>query len=333
MTSAVLLAVDGGNSKTDVVLVRGDGTPLAMVRGPLSSPHKIGVDGAMDVLEDLVARAARDAGLGGSGPIADIGALVLAGADLPEEVIALDAAASARGWARRVAVRNDTYALLRMGAPAGWGVAVVCGAGINCVGVGPDGTHARFPALGRISGDWGGGEDIGLEALWAAARAQDGRGPATVLAQRVPAYFGFDAPDALAAAIHGGAVPRTRLVELVPVVLAAAAEDAVARALVERLAAEIVALAGVAIDRLGLGGDAVDVVLGGGVIRARDARLEGAIERGLAARAPAARMVIADGAPVIGAALMALDMLGGADGAEERLRRELEHHVRNNGHG
>jgi N-acetylglucosamine kinase-like BadF-type ATPase len=212
-------------------------------------------------------------------------------------------------------------------------VAVVCGAGINCVGLGPDGTEVRFPALGRISGDWGGGEDIGLEALWSAARAQDGRGPATVLAQRVPAHFGLDAPDALAAAVHSGAVARTRLLELVPVVLAAAAEDAVARALVERLAAEIVAMAGVAIERLGLGGEPVDVVLGGGVIRAREPLLEGAIERGLAERAPRATVVIAEGAPVIGAALMALDMLGGADGAEERLRRELDHHVRKNGHG
>jgi N-acetylglucosamine kinase-like BadF-type ATPase len=331
--SAVLLAVDGGNSKTDVALVRGDGTPLAMVRGPQSSPHKIGVDGAMDVVAELVARAAGEAGIAGSGPVADIGALALAGADLPEEVIALDAAASARGWARRVAVRNDTYALLRMGAREGWGVAVVCGAGINCLGVGPTGRQVRFPALGRISGDWGGGDDIGLAAVWSAARAQDGRGRATTLSELVPAHFGFDAPDALASAIHGGAVPRSRLVELVPVVLAAAADDAVAGTIVQRLAAEIVAMAAAAVERLGLEGTAVDVVLGGGVIRARDPRLEGAIERELAGRAPQAHVVIADGAPVIGAALLALDMLGGAEGAEERLRRELDHHVRENGHG
>ena len=31
------------------------------------------------------------------------------------------------------------------------------GAGINGVGVGPDGAVVRFPALGAVSGDWGGG--------------------------------------------------------------------------------------------------------------------------------------------------------------------------------
>jgi N-acetylglucosamine kinase-like BadF-type ATPase len=323
----LLLAVDGGNSKTDVALVRADGTPLAVVRGPQSSPHRIGIEGTMDVLGELVARAAKEAGLNGGARVADVGTLVLAGADLPEEEIALNAAATARGWADRVVVRNDTYALLRMGTSAGWGVAVVCGAGINCVGVGPDGEHARFLSLGHISGDWGGGADIGLDALWSACRAQDGRGPATALEQLVPAHFGFESPDQLAVALHEGAVSRARLLELAPVVLRVADEDEVAGALVDRLAAEVVGMAGVAMKRLGR--PDAEVVLGGGVLRSRQPRLLAAIRDGLAG----ARVVVADEAPVVGAALMALDMLGADGGAEARLRRELEHHVRNNGHG
>jgi N-acetylglucosamine kinase-like BadF-type ATPase len=323
----VLLAVDGGNSKTDVALVNADGTPLAVVRGPQSSPHRIGVQGTMEVLGELVARAAHAAGINGDGPVADVGTLVLAGADLPDEEVALSAAATARGWADRVVVRNDTYALLRMGTSAGWGVAVVCGAGINCVGVGPDGEHARFLSLGRISGDWGGGEDVALEALWSACRAQDGRGPATVLERLVPEHFGFEAPDLLAVALHEGVVQRARLLELPPLVLGAADEDVVAGAIADRLAGEVVAMARVAMRRLGRSD--CEVVLGGGVLRAGHQRLHAAIADGL----PGARVVIAAEAPVVGAALMALDMVGGDGGAEERLRRELDNHVRDNGHG
>src|SRR6478735_7838014 len=103
-----------------------------------------------------------------------------------------------RGWAARLRVGNDTFAVLRAGTESGWGVAITCGAGINCVGVGPDGRHVRFPALGEISGDWGGGYDVGLAGISAAARSEDGRGPATALERLVPEHFGLPAPSELA---------------------------------------------------------------------------------------------------------------------------------------
>ena len=56
--------------------------------------------------------------------------------------------------------------------------------GINCTGVLPDGTTVRFAAVGHISGDWGGGGHLWQEAMWWAARAEDGRGPDTALRTR-----------------------------------------------------------------------------------------------------------------------------------------------------
>ena len=61
---------------------------------------------------------------------------------------------------------------------------------------------------------------------------------------------------------------------------ATAGEDPVAAAIVERLAAEVLALAGAAHDRLGLDGRPVELLLGGGLFRDPDARLLGAIEAG-----------------------------------------------------
>ena len=103
--------------------------------------------------------------------------MFLAGVDFPSEEQSLREALEERRIAGHVVVGNDTLALLRAGTERGWGVAVVCGAGINCVGVAPDGRHVRFPALGAITGDWGGGYDVGAAALFAAARCEDGRGP------------------------------------------------------------------------------------------------------------------------------------------------------------
>ena len=47
VTGSVVLAVDGGNSKTDVALLNVRGSVLAALRGPGSSPHMLGLEGAL----------------------------------------------------------------------------------------------------------------------------------------------------------------------------------------------------------------------------------------------------------------------------------------------
>ncbi len=318
MTVPVILAVDGGNSKTDLALVRTDGSLLSLVRGPGSSPHHLGLEGGLTVLGSLLAEAARDLAL----PVA-AAELLMAGVDFPVEEEALREAVLARGWAERVTVRNDTFAVLRAGTDRGWGVAVVCGAGINCVGVAPDGRHARFPALGAITGDWGGGQDVGLAAVFAAARSEDGRGPRTSLEQAVPAHFGLETPSELAEAIHMGRIPQARVVELPPIVLAEAASDPVAAEIVARLADEVVAMARAALTRLGLIREPLEVVLGGGVLQAEDSRLLRAIEEGLQELGPGLTIRLGESPPVVGAALLGLDELAADGEASARVRSEL----------
>jgi len=313
--SGLILAVDGGNAKTDLALVATDGRVHAFVRGPGSSPHEHGVDGALDRIEALLIEAGAD------GPVA-YAELLLAGVDFPSEVETVQTRARERGWADRVEVANDTFAVLRAGTDRGWGIALVCGAGINCLGIGPDGRQARFPALGPITGDWGGGQDVGLAAVFAAARSEDGRGPRTALEQAVPAHFGVATPLELAEAVHTGAISQRRFVELAPIVLAEAADDAVAAEIVDRLAGEVVTLVRVALERIGPVNDA-DIVLGGGLMQARDARLLAAIEGGLGELGILHSLTVVDAPPVVGAALRALDTLGAAPQAYARLRSEL----------
>jgi N-acetylglucosamine kinase-like BadF-type ATPase len=320
----VVLAVDGGNYKTDLALVRADGGVLTFARGPQSSPHHVGVDGCLRVLEDLLARALRDAGLpNGHGAAADVGELLLAGVDFPVEEEELRAAARRRRLAKRLSVANDTFAVLRAGTEKGWGVAVVCGAGINCVGVAPDGRHARFPALGSITGDWGGGYDVGMAALAAAARSEDGRGPKTSLERGVPEHFGLSTPAAVGEAIHRGRIARARVVELAPLVLSGAAQDPVAGSILARLTDEIVAFVHAALERLELTSVPVEVVLGGGLTRSGEGGLIQAVQAGLRDVAPAATVHATSHSPIVGAALLGLDELGAGRKAQARLRREL----------
>jgi N-acetylglucosamine kinase-like BadF-type ATPase len=307
----VILAVDGGNSKTDLALITEDGTLLAYARGPLSSPHHLGLTGCVDTLQDLVDQA----GLDGR---ADLAQIMLAGLDFPEEEDVARTAFEACGWAVQTRVGNDTFAVLRAGTERGWGIAVTCGAGMNCVGVSPAGRHVRFPALGAITGDWGGGYDVGLAAIGAAARSEDGRGPATVLERLVPAHFDLATTLELARAIHEGTVSRRRVVELAPIVMSVAAEDEVARVIVERLVAEIVAFARAADDRLGLA--EAEVLVGGGLMRAAGDELLGQIAAGLR---PGLTVHRTSAPPIVGAALLALDELGAGRDVQDRVRMQL----------
>ncbi|MFE9493745.1 N-acetylglucosamine kinase [Streptomyces collinus] len=319
--TASVLAIDAGNSKTDVAVVTAAGEVLATARGGGFRPPAVGVGPAMDALAEPVGRALADAGL----PAVSHVSACLANADLPVEEEQLATALHARAWGGSVEVRNDTFAILRAGVAEPRGVAVVCGAGINCVGMRPDGRTARFPAIGRISGDWGGGWGLAEEALWHAARAEDGRGGPTALAGTLPAHFGLPSMYALIEALHLGHVEHDRRHELTPVLFAtAAAGDPVARSLVDRLAAEVATMATVALTRLDLLAEETPVLLGGSVLTAGHARLDDGVRELLAARAPKADVRVVTAGPVLGAALLGLDRLGAGAAAQARARAHWE---------
>ncbi|MFI1955766.1 N-acetylglucosamine kinase [Streptomyces xinghaiensis] len=324
---AAVLAFDAGNSKTDAALVAADGRVLGTGRAGGFRPPATGVDAAVDVLARAAAGAAEAAGLPfGRGPVAERVSACLANADLPVEERRLRDAVAARGWGRATEVANDTFAVLRAGADEPRGVAVVCGAGINCAGMTPDGRTARFAALGPLSGDLGGGGWLADEAVWFAARAEDGRGEPTALARALPAHFGLTTMAELIEAVHLGRIGTGRLHDLVPVLFAvAAAGDPVARSVVHRQAEEIVTLARVALERLGLLGEETPVLLGGGVLAARHPLLHDAITRLLAERAPMAVPRVVTAPPVLGAALLGLDRTGAPAGARARLRETYGH--------
>jgi N-acetylglucosamine kinase-like BadF-type ATPase len=316
------VAIDGGNSKTHVAVGSTDGRLRGFVRGPGSSPHLIGVPGAMALLDSLVRQAIAQAGLP-PGTLLSRAEVYLAGADLPVEVDVLMKAVGEAGWAREHRVDNDLFALLRAGTASPDAVAVVCGAGINCAGRTADGRTARFPALGEITGDWGGGQHLARLALWHAARGEDGRGPLTALSRAVSDHFGRSTVADVGTAMHLGELDRDRVDELSPVLFAVAADgDAVAREVVARQAREVVALATVAAGRLGLLDKPHAVVLGGGVLAARHPLLHNAVAEGLLAAAPLGQLGIVTDPPVTGAALLALDALGSTDPAVEPAVRD-----------
>ncbi|MEV7553253.1 BadF/BadG/BcrA/BcrD ATPase family protein [Amycolatopsis sp. NPDC089917] len=317
----VVVAIDGGNSKTDVLIVSRDGRVLGQSRGPGASPQNIGVEASVRLLEKLVLEALRGAGLPGERPFAAHTSAYLAGLDFPEEEAVLHAALAARGWSDTLIVGNDTLALLRAGSSDGTGVAVVCGAGINGAGVSSDGREQRFPALGKISGDWGGGYRLGEEALWWAVRAEDGRGPATALRAAVIAHFEASSVLEVVRRLHFEDLHSDSIHGLCPLLFAVAADgDEVAQDVVDRFVDEVAVLVAVILRRLELTGEAPEVILGGGVLTGVGAPVIAEIERRCLKVAPRASIQVVDVAPVVGAALFALDTIGAPDTSKSSLK-------------
>ncbi|WP_410607877.1 N-acetylglucosamine kinase [Amycolatopsis sp. lyj-109] len=312
-----IIAIDGGNSKTEVLVISEDGVVLGSSRGPGASPQNIGVAGCVAALEELVLEAYSTFG---TRPKAVHTSAYLAGLDFPREEETLHAALAARGWSDTLTVGNDTLALLRAGS-AGVGVAVVCGAGINGAGVGPDGRVHRFPALGKISGDWGGGYRLGEEALWWAVRAEDGRGPATALRPAVARYFGQPTLLDVVQGLHFEEIDPASIHGLCPLLFeVAAAGDEVAQDIVTRFVEEVSVFAAVILRELDLTEDAPEIVLGGGVLTGVGAPVIAEIEKRCLKVAPRAVVHVVDVNPVVGAALFGLDTLGAPEAAKAALK-------------
>lgn len=318
----LVVAADGGNSKTDLVVATIEAEVLARVTGPGTRPDVDGVPATAAELAELTRVALRAAGLPGDTPI-EVGVYYLANVDFPDDEAAMHAALVDHAVAGEVEVGNDTFAVLEAGSRRGWGIALVCGAGINAVGLHPDGRRERFLGIGAFSGDWGGGWSVAVAGIGAAVRAGDGRGPATALRVLVTSAFEAE-PEAVAIAADRGTITRRQVLSFAPVVLRAAADgDEVAVGIAQQLADEVASFGAALVQRMGLAASDVDIVLGGGVLQAGNPVVQAGITARLRTAAPHARLRTLAVPPVAGALAGALRLAGADDVAIERARTFL----------
>lgn len=317
-----VLGLDGGNTKTVALVVRGDGTIVGFGRaGCADIRHAASIEDALDAVTSAAHTALGAASL----RIADLDATTfsVAGVDWPEDVVFLEEQLAPRGFNRGVLVVNDAFGALRAGSPDGTGVVIACGTG-TAIG-------ARA-ATGRAwyAGYWlvgYGGQALGEEAVRAACRAALGIAPPTTLLARVTAYFGQSSMEGLLRLLTARERPAPpNLAPLAPIVLDAAAEgDETARRIVAGHGTDLGDCALAAARQVGLGDSPYTLVLAGGVVRHPSRLLAGTIIARVHAQAPRARPLVSQFEPVVGAALLALEASGVSIGeaVEARLRASM----------
>lgn len=303
-----VLGVDAGNSKTHAVVSTLAGRLLGLARTGPGNYEAVGMAQAMQNIKQACLEAVAKAGLQ---PGAEAACFGLAGADFPEDYPMLEAEVRKLELAPAVQVVNDTMVGLRGGVRQPYGVVVIMGAGANACGRSPAGQDARLLGEGFIFGDWGGGGMISEAIMHHVFRAYDGRGPRTLLTDLVLQALGVSDMEELARRLYRETIPRSSLLNLTPLVFEAAYEgDPVAVKLVERIGEEAAACAITLIRRLALDRDPVPVVLAGSIFKGKGPLLLDIVRARVHEVAPRACISRPKFEPVVGAAIMALEMIG-----------------------
>jgi N-acetylglucosamine kinase-like BadF-type ATPase len=199
------------------------------------------------------------------------------------------------------------------------GVVIIAGSGSTVAGRNRRGdTYRTLGQGGPLFDDFGSAPDVADRAVQAVARAFTGRGPETVLSDRLCAVAGATSVAGLLEGLTRGSI---EVPEAAPIVLSEAeAGDGPAREIVLDAGRALGGSAAVAIRRLQLEAETFEVVLAGGLFRGLTQMLWGAIYEPVKAVAPRATLVRLETPPVVGACLLGMELGAGPVPPEVRYR-------------
>lgn len=304
---ATILGVDGGNSKTQAAVVDETGRLLAEAREGGSNYQGIGRETAGLLLERLVARVLNEVGAAE----ADVAVYGLSGADRDKDFAVFREIIGPIGRAKKTVLVNDTILALRAGTDDGVGVALIGGAGSNCIGMNRSGVIRKAWGLGPLTGDRGNAGALALDAIVAAMKGVDGRGPRTVLEDKLKAALGLEALEDIIEHDFFDCPRPFNPGSLAPLVFEAANEGDAEAVKVLREHGRAAAEAAVAVMRaLFSADDEIPLVLGGSVYqKGANPTLVETLRAEVAREFPRARLVILKEPPILGALLRGFDEL------------------------
>jgi glucosamine kinase len=300
-SQVLVLGIDGGGTRTTAWLL--DGRRRILGRGAAGPANPIVVGLAAAQREILAAatraldglRAARRSRLSAV-------CLGLAGADRSEVSRPIAAWLRKRVPADFHLVTTDVVLALEIAVGAGPGIVVIAGTGSIACARDAQGQLLRAGGWGSALDDAGSGYDLGRQAVRAALRALDGRGPKTSLGSAIARELGLDDITEIVTL----RLEPPRLASLAPLVIKAASRgDAVARHLVDEAGKDLAELALALIHRVWSRRKRLPVVCAGGLFRSSPA-LRRSFARHLRRQAPGVRIRLLRRKPVEAALALAL---------------------------
>lgn len=304
-----VLGVDGGGTSTRAAIVDEGGQLHGTGSSGPSNYDDVGIATAQANIGQAVDAARRMAGLA-SIPF-DAAFLGMAGVVSPQDrdVIRSIAQDLALAPPERVGVDHDCRVALAGGLTGRPGIVLIAGTGSSCFGMNAAGESWRSGGWGYLISDEGSSYWLGVQAMTAAVRAFDGRLKSTLLMDRVLQQLNLAHMDDIMRHIYVNGMSRAEIAALSPLVIDAAQEgDPVSLTLIQRGTQDLADCVLAVAERLGLADGPCELVLVGGLFQAGDIFVQ-PLREAVLERLPECRITFPELPPVLGACLLALQML------------------------
>ena len=193
----LVAGVDGGGSKTRIIIADEHGQVIGNAIGPGSAVRPGTAEQSGAVIADTLADALASCGM--SEVVPKVLCVGVAGAGRERERDALIEVLGARELADELVILPDFTIALEDAFGDGPGILLVSGTGSVAFGRSPSGANARCGGWGPVCGDEGSGAWIGRRALSVVTAAADGREPETALVGAVLTAAQVNEPQELVA--------------------------------------------------------------------------------------------------------------------------------------
>ncbi len=291
------LALDGGGSKTDAVVIDKAGTVVGWGRGGSLHTYYTTPEAIQEALETCLSQALGDIREG------EFWVSGLHGGKHTQELVEQHGRISGHAPADEV---NQAFASVQRE----WGMVVLSGTGSFVFGLTPDGRARHFGGMGPILGDYGSAYAVGLYGLRAAFASRWTKARRTSLEEAIPAAYGLPDLRSLFDRVYGKGLSRREIAAASRVVDAEAeAGDTVARDCLLGAADELAVLAYDVINELHLREETFPVIGVGSVAQKSRLWWERLCSR-IQELAPGAEPLLPRVKPVVGGALLALKEMG-----------------------
>jgi N-acetylglucosamine kinase-like BadF-type ATPase len=246
-----IIGIDGGGTKTTSVLCALDGVILAEAQGAPSNFQIIGIEQTSHTILDLIETCCHSVGCS----ISQIGAVVagLAGAGRSSDQQSMrdgimDLAHTRNLIINNLIVESDARIALEGAFGGKPGMIVIAGTGSIVFGKDERGKVYRAGGWGRLIGDEGSGYAIGQQAFRAVARSLDDKSTKTKLTKLFEKKFGLNTQEAIIYSLYK---ENFDIASVMPTVIEAVSKgDKAAKRILDNAALELVELIEITLNKM-----------------------------------------------------------------------------------